>query len=66
VRRTISDGGLCEDVERGISLGCPLSPLMGALYLKLLDERVKATGLTYARFGIGRSGVGSRLALTGA
>jgi RNA-directed DNA polymerase len=51
VRRTIYDGGLYEDVERGISLlGCPLSPLMGALYLKLLDERVEATGLAYARF----------------
>jgi RNA-directed DNA polymerase len=50
VRRTIYDGGLYEDVERGISLGCPLSPLMGALYLKLLDERVAKTGLAYARF----------------
>ena len=50
VRRTIYDGGLYEDVERGISLGCPLSPLMGALYLKLLDERVEETGLAYARF----------------
>ena len=50
VRRTIYDGGLYEDVERGISLGCPLSPLMGALYLKVLDERVEATGLAYARF----------------
>ena len=50
VRRTIYDGGLYEDVERGISLGCPLSPLMGALYLKLLDERVEETGLPYARF----------------
>jgi hypothetical protein len=49
-RRTIYDGGLYEDVERGISLGCPLSPLMGALYLKLLDERVERTGLAYARF----------------
>ena len=50
VRRTIYDGGLYEDVERGISLGCPLSPLMGAFYLKLLDERMEATGLPYARF----------------
>jgi hypothetical protein len=50
VRRTIYDGGLYEDVERGISLGCPLSPLMGALYLKLLDEWVERTGLAYARF----------------
>jgi len=36
VRRTIDDGGLYEDVERGISLGCPLSPLMGAFYLRRL------------------------------
>src|SRR5271157_272397 len=50
VRRTIYDGGLYEDVERGISLGCPLSPLMGAFYLKLLDERMETTGLPYARF----------------
>ncbi len=50
VRRTIYDGGLYEDVERGISLGCPLSPLMGALYLRLLDDRVEETGLAYARF----------------
>jgi RNA-directed DNA polymerase len=50
VRRTIYDGDLYEDVERGVSLGCPLSPLMGALYLTLLDQRMDATGLTYARF----------------
>ncbi len=50
VRRTVYDGGLYEDVERGISLGCPLSPLMGAFYLKLLDERMEETGLPYARF----------------
>jgi hypothetical protein len=50
VRRTIYDGGLYEDVERGISLVGPLSPLMGALYLKLLDERMEETGLAYARF----------------
>ena len=50
VRRTIYDGGLYEDVERGISLGYPLSPLMGAFYLMLLDERMELTGLPYARF----------------
>jgi len=50
VRRTIYDAGLYEDVERGISLGGPLSPLMGAFYLKLLDERMEETGLPYARF----------------
>ena len=50
VRRTIYDGGLYEDMQRGISLGCPLSPLMGAFCLKLLDERMETTGLPYARF----------------
>jgi hypothetical protein len=50
VHRTIDDGGLYEDMEQGISLGCPRSPLMRALYLKVLDERVGATGLAYARF----------------
>lgn len=38
VRRTIYDGGLDEDVEQGISLGCPLSPLMGAFYLNDTTE----------------------------
>ena len=50
VRRTTYDGGLYEDVGRGISLGRPLSPLMGAFYLKRLDQRMRQTGLVYARF----------------
>ncbi|MCH7686654.1 MAG: group II intron reverse transcriptase domain-containing protein [Planctomycetes bacterium] len=50
VRRTVVEDGLYEDVTRGISLGCALSPVMGALYLQRLDERMEATGLFYARF----------------
>jgi hypothetical protein len=50
VRRTINDSRLYEDIERRISLGCPLSPLMRALYLKPPDERVEETGLANARF----------------
>ncbi len=42
--------GIYRDVKRGISLGYPLSPLMGALYLKQLDDRMEETGLFYARF----------------
>ncbi len=42
--------GFYRDVKRGISLGCPLSPLMGALYLKKLDNSMEKTGLFYARF----------------
>ncbi len=44
------DGGILRAVNRGISLGCPLSPLMSALYLKPLDDAMEKTGLFYARF----------------
>ncbi len=37
LRRTVYDNGLYEAVEQGISLGCPLSPLMGALFLDVLE-----------------------------
>jgi RNA-directed DNA polymerase len=50
IRRTVYCDGLYRDVKRGISLGCPLSPLMGALYLKQLDDSMEKTGLFYARF----------------
>lgn len=50
LRRTVYDDGLYEAIEQGISLGCPLSPLMGALFLDLLDRRMEATGLCYVRF----------------
>lgn len=35
-------------MTQGFSLRCPLSPLMGALYLKPLDDAT--AGLFYARF----------------
>ena len=50
IRRTVVDDGLYEDVTIGISLGCALSPVMGALYLQRLDERMEAAGVFYARF----------------
>ncbi len=45
MRRTVYCDGYYRDVKQGISLGCPLSPLMGALYLKPLDDRMEKTGL---------------------
>ena len=40
LRRFVSDGGIYVDIERGISLGCPLSPLMGALSRFIVATRV--------------------------
>ena len=50
LNRFVSDGGEYVDIEQGISLGCPLSPLMGALYLKPLDDRMAKLGCFYVRF----------------
>jgi len=50
LRRTVSFGENYRDVTRGISLGCPLSPLMGALYLKPLDDMAEKNDFFYARF----------------
>ena len=50
LRRTVCFGENYREVTCGISLGCPLSPLMGALYLKPLDDAVGTAGLFYARF----------------
>ena len=50
LRRVICDGGQYERGQRGIALGCPLSPLMGAVYLSELDRVMERLGLFYARF----------------
>ncbi len=50
LRRVVYDQVRYEDVKLGISLRSSLSPLMAALYLKPLDQRMAATGLFYARF----------------
>jgi len=38
VHRIVEYGGNYQDINKGISRGCPLSPILGALYLKQLDE----------------------------
>ncbi len=48
--RTVDENCHYSTVKVGISLGCPLSPVMAAIYLEPLDRRMEATGLTYARF----------------
>ena len=50
LRRTAERGGCFFDIERGISLGCPLSPLMAAVFLRELDQRLAASGVFHVRF----------------
>jgi hypothetical protein len=48
--RVSEGGGLYYEFRRGIPLGCPLSPLLGAFFLAELDDRLEATGLFFVRF----------------
>ncbi len=50
LRRSSERGGQFCDSEKGISLGCPLSPLIGAFFLNELDQRMARSGLFYVRF----------------
>ena len=50
LRRSSERGGWFWEHERGISRGCPLSPLMGAFFLHELDQRMERSGLFYVRF----------------
>ena len=50
MRRTVTWGGLYRDCKRGISRGCPLSPLLGALFLHELDSAMEQQGLFYVRY----------------
>jgi RNA-directed DNA polymerase len=45
IRRTVHWGGLYRDVHQGIARGCPLSPILGALYLKSVDQAFTKSGL---------------------
>lgn len=38
IHRTVEFGGNYQDLTQGISRGCPISPILGALYLKELDD----------------------------
>lgn len=48
---TVEDGGMFHTPEKGISRGCPLSPLMGALHLYDMDEHFsEQKNIHYARY----------------
>ena len=50
LKRTSERVGLFDDFERGISQGCPLSPVIGAFFLAELDQALERTGMFFARF----------------
>ncbi len=50
LKRTVEYGNTYRVVSKGISLGCSLSPLMGALYLRSLDALMQRTQCAYVRF----------------
>ena len=50
LRRTSERGGTFWDYTQGISLGCPLSPLIGAFFLNALDAAAAKLRLFYVRF----------------
>lgn len=50
IQRTVERGGLHWDIRSGISRGCPLSPLPGSWYLRLLDESLDQSGIYYVRY----------------
>jgi hypothetical protein len=50
LQHLVDENGNLREIRLGISLGCPLSPLMGAVYLKPLDDALTHSGWFYARF----------------
>ena len=50
VNHVIVEDGVYTAIKKGISLGCPLSPLMGALFLKPLDDALEKMEVFYIRF----------------
>ena len=50
LQRSVCVDGIYHDITRGISLGCPLSPLMAAVFLDDLDRAMQDLDLFYVRF----------------
>ena len=50
IKHSVDKGGVYHDSQTGISRGCPLSPIIGAYYLKKLDEMMTERRLFYVRY----------------
>lgn len=50
LHRVVEGDGLYREIQKGISRGCPLSPLIGAFFLFRLDAKFRQAGLFYVRY----------------
>ena len=51
IHRAIDRGSIYQDITQGISRGCPLSPLLGGLYLKAINVYFRCQkNLHYVRY----------------
>ncbi len=50
IHRRVEYCGQFKDIGKGISRGCPMSPILGALYLKVLDDHFTNKNLYYVRY----------------
>ena len=50
IHRTVEFGGEYKDIDDGISRGCPISPILGALYLQALDDQFETKNVYYIRY----------------
>jgi len=50
LKRSAERGGCYWEYPKGLPLGCPLSPVMGAFFLSELDARLEHLGLFFVRF----------------
>ena len=50
LKRRAERGGLVWEYRQGIPLGCPLSPLLGAVMLTALDHQMSRRGICYVRY----------------
>jgi retron-type reverse transcriptase len=50
IHRTVEFGGEFREIDNSISRGCPISPILGALYLQSLDDHFSGKNLYYIRY----------------
>jgi RNA-directed DNA polymerase len=50
IHRCVEFGGEFRDIGKGISRGCPISPILGALYLGALDDHFAGKDVYYIRY----------------